>query len=142
MKKYRFAATALTVLLLVATAALTYAQGPGPEPDVGAQAALGTAFIYQGRLTDTEGPIDGTCDLVFELYDAPGSGSPPSGGNLLGTLRRAEYPISDGYFTVRLDFGSGMFAGDARWLQVAVNCSSGLVILSPRQQLTPSPYAL
>ena len=142
MNKRRFLTLTVTAILLLPIAGLTYAKGPDLEGTLSPQAALRTAFTYQGRLTDAEGPVDGTCDLVFELYDAPGTGTPPTGGGLLGTERRAEYPIRDGAFTVLLDFGSAVFAGDARWLQVAVDCGSGLVTLSPRQQLTPSPYAL
>jgi len=50
--------------------------------------------------------------------------------------------VSDGYFTVQLDFGSGVFTGDARWLEIAVDCGSGATALGPRQELTAAPYAL
>ena len=45
---------------------------------------------------------------------------------------------------MQLDFGSNAFGGDARWLQIAVQCSgdTGFTTLSPRQPLTPAPYAL
>lgn len=49
--------------------------------------------------------------------------------------------MSDGYFTVQLDFGDSVFTGDARWLEIAVGCGSGATILSPRQELTAAPYA-
>ncbi len=51
-------------------------------------------------------------------------------------------PVRQGLFTVRLDFGASPFRGEARWLQVAVDCGGGSTTLSPRQELTPSPYAL
>jgi hypothetical protein len=51
-------------------------------------------------------------------------------------------PVTDGLFTVQLnaggDFGANAFNGDERWLQISVNGSA----LSPRQSLTPAPYAL
>ena len=143
MKRHQAAIAAVITLLLVMPAGLTTAQGPDPQTNTKTQqSALGTAFTYQGRLTHGGEPVDGPCDLSFKLYDDAGSGAPPSGGTLLGTMNRPNHAISDGYFTVRLDFGSGVFKGDARWLQISVNCGDGQVTLSPRQALTPAPYAL
>jgi hypothetical protein len=65
----RLAGVLTLVALLMTGSAL--AQGPGP------QAALGTAFTYQGHLNDTGGPVNDTCDLTFGLYDEAGSGEPP-----------------------------------------------------------------
>jgi hypothetical protein len=130
----------ITVLTLVS--GLAYAQGTAPEREIRTQATLDTAFTYQGRLSDAEGAVEGTCDLTFELYDAAGSGSPPTGGTLLGVEGQTGLAIADGYFTVLLDFGSDAFSGEARWLEIAVDCGDGAVTLAPRQQLTPAPYAL
>jgi hypothetical protein len=44
-----------------------------------------------------------------------------------------------------LDFGSGVFNGEARWLEISVQCPTGsgdYTTLTPRQALTPAPYAL
>ncbi|MGC9357239.1 MAG: tail fiber domain-containing protein [Anaerolineae bacterium] len=124
----------LIVLLLINRGAL--AQGPSP------QAALGTAFTYQGRLNDASGPVTGTCDFTFALYDEAGSGTPPTGGTLLGTETKNGVQVSDGYFREEVDFGTGVFNGEARYLEIAVDCGSGSTTLSPRQPLTPTPYAL
>ena len=106
-------------------------------------ASLGTGFTYQGRLSDASGPVDGACDLTFKLYDEAGTGTPPTGGIQIGvTVTKLSEEVSDGYFTVRLDFGASAFAGDARWLEIAVDCGSGATTLSPRQPLTAAPYAL
>jgi hypothetical protein len=55
-----------------------------------------------------------------------------------------DVPVSDGFFTVELDFGPGVFDGDARWLEVAVRQGSSVgdyTTLIPRQALTAAPYA-
>ncbi|MGD9030705.1 MAG: right-handed parallel beta-helix repeat-containing protein, partial [Anaerolineae bacterium] len=38
--------------------------------------------------------------------------------------------------------GGTAFTGEARWLEIALDCGDGETTLSPRQELTPSPYAL
>jgi hypothetical protein len=98
-----------------------------------------TAFTYQGRLTDGVNPATGTYDLRFTLYDtASGPGTAGSPVPKLGT------GITNGLFTVTLDFGAGLFTGAARWLEIAAktNGASTYVTLTPRQALTPAPYAL
>lgn len=131
--------TSLVVVGLLAglVAGASYAQDAGPQA-----APLGTGFTYQARLEDAAGPVGGTCDFTFELYDAAGSGSPPTGGRLLGALTRSGVVVANGYFTVQLDFGAEAFQGEARWLQLAVDCGAGTTTLSPRQELTPTPHAL
>ena|GEM_PF-2873554 len=51
--------------------------------------------------------------------------------------------MTDGLFTVQLDFGAAAFPGEARWLAIAVQCSgdSAYTALTPRQALTAAPYA-
>ncbi|MHC4544211.1 MAG: tail fiber domain-containing protein [Planctomycetota bacterium] len=55
--------------------------------------------------------------------------------------------VIDGYFTVELDFGSdpNIFNGEGRWLQIGVRPvgdANAFKILYPRQQVTPTPYAI
>ena len=102
-------------------------------------AEMGTSFTYQGSLNDAGNPADGLYDFEFELYDAP------SDGNQLGnTIDINDLDIIDGQFIVELDFGSDVFAGDARWLETTVAQSDGSdpATLTPRVELTPTPYAL
>lgn len=109
---------------------------------LGRAAPVGTAITYQGRLIDANRPADGLYDFEFLLFDDPDAGS------LYGSpIDVNDLDVIDGYFTVELDFGSGIFNGDARWLQVVVrpgdsNDVNDFAILSPRQQVTPTPYAL
>jgi hypothetical protein len=105
-------------------------------------AAQGTAFTYQGELSDSGGPINSFYDFTYTLYDSPGPG-----GNLIGSPNsnsKLNVPVNGGLFTNTLDFGSTAFTGGARWLQITVQPHAGgaLTTLSPRQQLTPSPYAI
>ena len=50
--------------------------------------------------------------------------------------------VADGLFTVGLDFGRYAFDGNGRWLDIQVDCGSGFTPLTPRQSITPAPYAL
>ncbi len=101
-------------------------------------APVGPAFTYQGKLADGGNPAQGIYDLRFALYDAL------AGGTQVGSsLTNAATSVTNGYFTVTLDFGA-VFAGNARWLEIGVrtNGSGAFATLAPRQPLTPSPYAL
>lgn len=101
--------------------------------------AQGTAFTYQGRLDSGGAPTDGIYDLRFALYDSASAGS-----LIRGPLTNAATAVSNGLFTVVLDFGTGVFTGSDRWLEIGVrtNGSGGFTSLSPRQQLTATPYAM
>lgn len=113
-------------------------------------APLGTGFTYQGRLDSSGGPVNGTANLRFSLWDAAGTGNPPVGGNQIGASQLlANVPVANGLFVVLLNdggqFGANAFSGDARWLQIEVCADTGcgsLTILSPRQAVTASPYTL
>lgn len=97
----------------------------------------GSEFTYQGQLQFEGQPVDGTCSFEFSLWNAV------SGGTQQGsTLNRSDVTVTDGLFTVQLDFGGAALGSGNRWLQTAVGCTglSGLVPLS-RQPLTAAPYA-
>ena len=101
--------------------------------------AQGNSFTYQGRLNSLTGPASGQYDLKFTLYDSV------SNGNVVAIpLTNVATAVSNGLFAVALDFGTGVFNGASRWLEIAVrtNGGGGFATLTPRQALTPSPYAL
>lgn len=101
---------------------------------------LSTAFTYQGQLNMGGTNLTGTCDFRFELYDTEIEGVQIGSSALLSSVG-----ITDGYFTVELDFGADAFKNETRWLEIAVTCPPGAAsptILEPRQKLTASPYAL
>jgi len=125
----------LTILALALVLLVCLAKVAGAAP-------MGTAIMYQGRLVDNNSPADGLYDFQFRLYDAN------SGGNKVGSdVNEHNVDVIDGYFTVELDFGGGVFDGDARWLGIGVrpgdlNDPNTYTILSPRVELAPTPYAL
>lgn len=101
--------------------------------------AQGTAFTYQGRLSDTGQTANGSYDLTFALFNVSNNGSA-----VAGPITKSAVAVSNGLFTVTLDFGANVFTGDARWLQVGVRTNGGgaFTTLSPRQPVLPVPYAL
>ncbi|MHC4643535.1 MAG: LamG domain-containing protein, partial [Planctomycetota bacterium] len=76
---------------------------------------MGTAYTYQGRLLDGNNPADGTYDFEFKLYSDPGIGLQEG-----ITVEVNDLDVIDGYFTAELDFGSDVFSGDGRWLDISV----------------------
>jgi hypothetical protein len=117
--------------------AIAQAQETAPT---GASAPVGTSFTYQGQLKDANGPVTGSCDFQLGLWDSL------SGGAQVGsTLTQNDVAISEGLFTVQLDFGANAFNGSARWLEIAVRCPAGdgsYATLAPRQPISPTPYTL
>jgi hypothetical protein len=101
--------------------------------------AQGTAFTYQGRLANGTNVANGIYDLRFAIYDS--SGGPTV---VAGPVTNSPTSVSNGLFTVTLDFGAGVFTGAERWLEIAVRTNGGgaFTALSPRQKITPTPYAI
>jgi hypothetical protein len=98
----------------------------------------GTAFTYQGQLESGGNPVTGLYDFTNALYNA--SSGPAQVGP---TVTHLAVPVTNGLFTVLLDFGA-VFNGTSYWLQIGVrsNGVGSYVPLSPRQELTPAPYAI
>ena len=99
----------------------------------------GTAFTYQGQVKKAGAPFKGTCSFQLGLFNAL------TGGSQVGSLQSyTGVVLSNGTFTIpELDFGAGAFPGSPRWLEVAIQCAgdTDYTTLSPRQPLTPVPYA-
>ncbi|MBN1992621.1 MAG: hypothetical protein JW953_07925 [Anaerolineae bacterium] len=108
-----------------------------PSGDLGIQAVVSTAFVYQGQLSDGGGPVTDTCDFTFGLFDAVSGGT-----QIASTVNANGTVVTNGAFAVVLDFGDTAFTGDARYLEITVNCGGGATTLSPRQELHAVPYAL
>jgi hypothetical protein len=94
-----------------------------------------TAFTYQGQLLNNGANVNGTNVMVFTLY------SSPTGNTAIATPITNGVFVSNGLFTVDLNFGAAAFKGNACWLDIAVSNDVTNVDLSPRTQVLPTPYA-
>lgn len=128
-------AAGLTIASIVGLVAAPSVQSAAHESSL--QATLGTSFTYQGRLDRYGRPATTTCDMAFHVYDHA------TAGNEVAVPITSTVTVADGLFTVGLDFGSGVFGGDSRWLGVAVRCPGDASFTAlPRQALTAVPYTL
>ena len=129
------------ILILLLGVGIGFAQDSGnPEGVSALQGLAGTAFTYQGRLKDGGSPANGVYDLQFTLYADSGGAS-----LVAGPITIEDLSLTDGYFTVQLDFGVGAFNGQERYLLVGVRPGASVdpfTSLSPLQNLTPAPLAL
>jgi photosystem II stability/assembly factor-like uncharacterized protein len=97
-----------------------------------------TAFTYQGQLNSSNAPATGSYDFRFKIYDANNS-------VVAGPLTNAPVGVTNGLFTVTLNFGAGVFDGSTRSLEIGVRSqgdTNAYTVLSPRQTLTSVPYAI
>ncbi|MBP1688612.1 MAG: hypothetical protein H6Q33_4755, partial [Deltaproteobacteria bacterium] len=105
-----------------------------------AENALGPSFTYQGQLQRDGAPATGAYEFEFKLFDALAGGNPVGSPDTV----LASPPVSQGLFTVDLNFGAAVFTGYDRYLQIGVRPSGSqdaYTILSPRQRLLPAPNA-
>ena len=128
----------LTCVLLVACVGSVFSIRAAPS-----LTPIGDGFTYQGQLQSNGSAIMGTCAMQFSLWDAA------SDGTQIGATQSINgVAVVDGIFSVTLnggnEFGANAFAGDARWLEVAVQCpgDADYTTLTPRQALNASPYSL
>lgn len=101
---------------------------------------LGTAFTYQGQLTQADVPATGLYDLQVCLFDAPTNPTP-----LACAPDFADVPVEAGVFTIALDFGPAAFVGQQRFLELRVRpgASTGAYTsLAPRQPIRAAPESL
>jgi hypothetical protein len=103
--------------------------------------AQSTAFSYQGKLADGASPANGNYDFQFKLFDTSVVGTGVQQGS---TVTIGNFAVTDGTFTVQLDFGAAVFTGENRFLEINVKTTSAsaFTTLGPRQQLSPTPYAI
>ena len=117
------------VLLLLALASLA-ATAVLADP-------VGTGFTFQGYLEKDAAPYSGTGDFQLKLFDAAVGGT-----QVAATQTQANVPVTQGLFTLGLDFGA-VFDGNERWLEISVQCpgDAGWTQFGGRLQLQAAPYA-
>ena len=139
-------ATRMIAILFLGAAALT-GTAVLAEP-------VGTGFTYQGQLKEDGVPVDETCDFQFILWNDATStdGVHQVGPRLVFDVDSSiggPIEVTNGLFTVELDFRAGAFDGNKRWLETGVNCPAHprgfpprFTTLTPRQPVTAAPYAM
>jgi hypothetical protein len=98
-----------------------------------------TTFTYQGQLSDAGVLANGNYDLRFALFDSA------AGGPQIGADQSVPaVPVTNGVFTVQLDFGVNAFPGADRFVEIGLHPVGGgsFTTLAPRQQISSSPYAI
>ncbi len=73
-----------------------------------------TAFTFQGFLKQNGEPVNDQRTFIFNLYDAP------TGGNLRGSVVKPDTRVSNGHFSVELNFDSQIWDGNPYYLEVRV----------------------
>jgi hypothetical protein len=98
-----------------------------------------TSFTYQGHLTDAGSAANGNYDFQFVLWDSLTNGTQLGSTQSLNTVA-----VTNGVFTVSLDFGANSFPGANRFLEIRTRRTgtAGFTILEPRQQVTATPYSV
>ncbi|MFT3745745.1 MAG: tail fiber domain-containing protein [Pyrinomonadaceae bacterium] len=97
-----------------------------------------TELTYQGQLQNSSAAANGVFDFEFALF-----GSALGGVQLGSTVARNGVNVTNGIFSVQLDFGS-QFDGSSRFLEIRVRTSGsgGFTTLFPRQPLQSTPYSV
>lgn len=101
-----------------------------------------TEFTYQGKLSDGGTPANGAYDIQFKVFDTASVGTGTQQGS---TIVNSTVAVTNGIFTVQLDFGTGVFNGAPRFLEIAVRPAGNpnpYIVLAPRQPVTATPYAV
>ena len=100
-----------------------------------------SAFTYQGNLTDSSMSANGVYDFQFQLYNTLGN---PSGA----AINVDDVTVTNGIFTVQLDFGAAAFqqvALTSRSMEIRVRpgtSTGAYTALAPRQPFTAAPIAI
>lgn len=98
-----------------------------------------TEFTFQGSLKSSTNPANGNHDFEFALFDAL------TGGTQIGsTIALNNVAVTEGTFSVKLNFGNQFAAGTDRFLEVRVRQSGqgSFTNLSPRQLINSAPYSI
>lgn len=121
----------------------TLALAAGLALPLAAQAQLfSTGFTYQGQLKDGAALANGAYEMVFNLCAAS---SGPALDHFGSTGAPINVPVVNGLFIQELQFAQPTaYSGQDRWLEIQVRPQGGTTFttLTPRQRLSPTPYAI
>ena len=122
--------TTKTLFLLGALLALTL-NAPGQSSP--------SALTYNGRLADGGNAVNGWYDFTLNLYTNSASGTPIGNSPQLLT----HVGVVNGSFTVTADFGTNLFNGEPRWLEIGVRTNGGnaFATMNPRYAVGTVPVA-
>lgn len=103
-----------------------------------AQTPLGDYFTYQGELLANGQSMTGNYDFSVNVYNTA------TGGVNVGGQFFSNVTVTNGLFTLTVDLGNALFAGDERWLELSVSTVNAptLTTLSPRQLISNAPFAI
>jgi len=105
---------------------------------------VGSAITYQGELKNGGVALNGTADLTFQLWPTNSAVGAPSSA----VVQVNNVGVTNGRFTVNLDFGAAAFNGEARFMQIRVRTphdpgnSLPFTTLTPLQEAKPAPMAM
>ncbi|RMF01397.1 MAG: hypothetical protein D6768_10700, partial [Chloroflexi bacterium] len=136
-QKWLVSSGIIALIMVLFGSALVLAQEGTTQSISVAAVNTGTAFTYQGRLTDGGSPANGVYDFQFTAYDAA------TGGNNVGSTTVQDVTVTDGLFTASVDLGN-IFDGTALWLALGVRLGTdtgAFTTLDPRQAVTAAPVA-
>jgi len=95
-------------------------------------------FVFQGQLNEAGSPASGVYDLAFDIYNVE-----TGGAAIAGTVVVDDIEVTNGNFTVELDFGD-VFDGSSRWITINVRDGADTgpyTLLVPRAKVGSSPQA-
>ena len=100
----------------------------------------GFGFTYQGRLTDGGAAANGVYDFQFAARNDPSSVKQESETVVIQNVQ-----VTDGLFTVLLDFTQDTASRGLRWLEIGVrpgDQTGDFATLEPLQPITSVPHAV
>lgn len=120
MKRIKFLSIFAAILIFIALGSI-------------AGHAQTTEFLYEGNVNNSS--TDGNFDFEFRLFDTS------SGGTLISSQQRLNVAVTNGEFTVVLNFGE--FPPENRFLEIGVRELGGTTFttLARRDKLLSAPYS-
>lgn len=104
-------------------------------------------ITYQGKLSDGAAAANGAYDLQFQLFNQATGGTART-----AKITLDDVPVTNGVFTVQLDFSANLFPlnpaildAENSFFEISVragNSIGGFTVLTPRQPLTAVPLAM